>query len=119
MPGRTRSILLRAAALAAAIGLLACAPAGAAPPAGSGQAAQDAAPANDEALTKAVESALNTDPNHYFRHVHVRVDQGVATLSGFVDSGAAINRARTIASKVPGITRVATNQLQVDTQFRR
>ena len=95
---------------------------GAAPP--TGQAAHDVAASTDAAstdaaLTKAIYSALNADPNYYFRHVTVRVDKGVANLSGFVGSSAAINRARTIASKVPGVTRVATNHLQVDTQLRR
>jgi BON domain len=92
--------------------------------AATGQEAHDVAATNDaattdEALTKAVYAALNADPNYYFRHVTVRVDKGVANLSGFGGSSAAINRARTIASKVAGVTRVATNQLQVDTRLLR
>jgi len=87
--------------------------------AASTDAASTDAASTDAALTKAIYSALNADPNYYFRHVTVRVDKGVANLSGFVGSSAAINRARTIASKVPGVTRVATNHLQVDTQLRR
>jgi osmotically-inducible protein OsmY len=89
----------------------------AAPP--SGQPAHDAAGTTDEALTKAVYSGLNADPNYYFRHVTVTVDKGVATLSGTVDSSAAIYRARAIAGKVPGVTRVVTNHLQIDTQLRK
>jgi osmotically-inducible protein OsmY len=80
----------------------------------SGQPAQDVAVTTDEALTKAIYSALDADPNHYFRHVTVRVDKGVATLSGFVHSSAAIYRARTIASKVPGVTHVVTSNLQLE-----
>jgi osmotically-inducible protein OsmY len=111
----------RTAALIAAVALsVYCAsasPEGTAPP--TGQPTQDAAATTDETLTKAVYSALNADPNYYFRHVNVRVEKGVAKLSGFVASGAAINRARTVASKVPGVTRVVTNNLQIDTQLRR
>lgn len=87
------------------------------PPTGqppTGQPAQDVAGTSDEALTKAIYSALEADPNHYFRHVTVRVDKGVATLGGFVHSSSAIYRARTIASKVPGVTGVVTNNLQLE-----
>jgi hypothetical protein len=79
------------------------------PPAG--QPAQDAAATSDEAITKAIQSALNADRYHFFRHVNVRVDNGVATLSGFVNSSSSINRARTIAGNVPGVTRVVTSNL--------
>ena len=81
----------------------------AAPPAN--QPAQGAAAASDEALTKAIYAALDADPNHFFRHVTVRVDNGVATLGGFVNSSGAIHRARTIASNVPGVTRVVSGNL--------
>ena len=81
--------------------------------------AQVVAGASDETLTKAIYSALNADPHHYFRHVEVRVDKGVAKLSGHVDSSAAIYRARAIAGKVAGVTRVDTNHLKIDTQLRR
>lgn len=84
----------------------------AAPP--TGQPAQEAAATSDEALTKAVQSALNADTHHFFRHVDVRVDNGVATLSGFVHSSSSIYRARTIASNVPGVTSVRTNGLTLE-----
>ena len=89
----------------------------AAPP--SGQPPQAVASTSDEGLTKAVSSALDADPNYYFRHVNVKVAKGVAKLSGYVDSSAAIYRARSIAGKVPGVTRVETNHLKIDTQLRR
>ena len=76
-----------------------------------GQPAQGEAATSDEALTKAIRSALDADPNHFFRHVTVRVDNGVATLGGFVNSSGAIHRARTIASQVPGVTRVVSGNL--------
>lgn len=81
----------------------------AAPP--TAQPAQAVADTSDEALTKAIYAALDADPHHFFRHVDVRVDNGVATLSGFVNSSQAINRARTIAGNVPGVTRVVTSNL--------
>jgi osmotically-inducible protein OsmY len=84
-------------------------PQGAAP--ATGQPAQGEAATSDEALTKAIHAALDADPNHFFRHVTVRVDNGVATLGGFVNSSGAIHRARTIASNVPGVTRVVSGNL--------
>ena len=80
----------------------------------TGQPAQDAAGTSDEALTKTIYSALNADPHHFFRHVTVRVDNGVATLSGFVHSSSSIFRARTIATGVPGVTRVVTSNLTLE-----
>lgn len=80
---------------------------GAAPP--TGQPAQAVAGTSNEDLTKAVYSALNADPNHFFRHVTVSVENGVATLSGFVHSSSSIYRANTIAGKVPGVTRVVND----------
>jgi len=82
------------------------------PPAG--QPAQKVAGTSDEAITNAIYSALNADPNHFFRHVTVRVDSGVATLSGFVHSSSSIYRARTIASNVPGVTSVRTSNLTLE-----
>ena len=87
-------------------------PTGQSPP--TGQPAPNAAATTDESLTKAINSALDADPNHFFRHVNVRVDNGVATLSGFVHSSQAINRARTIAGNVPGVTRVVTSNLTLE-----
>jgi osmotically-inducible protein OsmY len=83
-------------------------------PAPTDQPARDVAGTSDEAIAKAITSALNADPHHFFRHVNVRVDNGVANLSGFVWSSQAINRARTIASKVPGVTRVVTSNLTLE-----
>jgi len=85
---------------------------GQAPP--TGKPAQEVAGRSDEEITKAIHSALDADPNHFFRHVTVRVDNGVATLDGFVNSSQAINRARTIAGNVPGVTRVVTSNLTLE-----
>ena len=74
--------------------------------------------ATDEILANAVYSELDANPTYYFRHVDVRVDNGVAHLSGYVWSTDAIYAARTIASNIPGITGVRTNQLQLERNGR-
>lgn len=92
-------------------------PQGAPPPAAApptGQPAQREADTSDAALTNAIHAALDADPNHFFRHVTVRVDNGVATLGGFVNSSSAIHRARTIAGQVPGVTRVVSGNLTLE-----
>jgi len=74
--------------------------------------------ASDQVLANAVYSALNADPVYYYRHVDVRVDNGVAHLSGYVWSTPALYRAKTIASKVPGINGVVANQLELERNGR-
>ena len=74
--------------------------------------------ADDRALANNVYAALNADPVYFFRHVDVRVDNGVAEISGYVWSTDAIYQARKIAMKVPGITGVSTNQLQLERNGR-
>jgi hypothetical protein len=106
------------AALALSVYYSAAFPQAAAPPtapqasaAPTARPAQGVADTSDEALKQAIQAALDADPHHFFRHVDVRVDNGVATLSGFVHSSQAINRARTIAGNVHGVTRVVTSNL--------
>ena len=70
--------------------------------------------ATDEILANTVYSELNADPTYYFRHVDVRVDNGVAHLSGYVWSADAIYQARKIARNVPGITAVSTGQVELE-----
>jgi hypothetical protein len=74
--------------------------------------------ATDQVLANTVYSELNASPTYYFRHVDVRVDNGVADLSGYVWSTDAIYAARKIAGKVPGIMDVRTNQLQLERNGR-
>ena len=74
--------------------------------------------ATDEVLANTVYSELNADPTYYFRHVDVRVDNGVAHLSGYVWSADAIYQARKIARNVPGVTGVSTNQLELERNGR-
>jgi len=68
----------------------------------------------DEAAADRVYLALNTDPTYFYRHVDVRVDNGVADLSGYVWSTDAIYHARQITLKVPGVTRVVTSRLDLE-----
>jgi osmotically-inducible protein OsmY len=84
----------------------------------SAEAARSDQGPTDEALANAVYSELNADPTYYFRHVDVRVDNGMAHLSGYVWSTDAIYRARTIAGRVPGVTGVVTSQLELERQGR-
>ena len=63
--------------------------------------------ASDALTATAVEDALKADPRIYARHVDVRVDDGVAHLTGFVWSPNELYYARSDASKVPGVDRVS------------
>jgi osmotically-inducible protein OsmY len=87
-------------------------------PVAAAQSIRSEVGASDEVLANAVYSELNADPIYYFRHVDVKVDNGVAHLSGYVWSTDAIYRARRVASNVPGITGVLTNQLELERNGR-
>ena len=87
-------------------------------PASAAQSMRSEVGASDEILANTVYSELNADPIYYFRHVDVRVDNGVAHLSGYVWSTDAIYRARRVAGNVPGITGVMTNQLELERNGR-
>jgi osmotically-inducible protein OsmY len=67
----------------------------------------------DEVAAERVYAALNADPIYYFRHVDVRVDGGVAQLSGYIWDIDAIYRAKQIATGVPGVRRVV-NQMELE-----
>ena len=69
---------------------------------------------SDRALADRVYAALNADPTYFYRHVDVRVEDGVADLSGYVWSTNAIYRAREIARQVSGVTRVVTSHLELE-----
>jgi osmotically-inducible protein OsmY len=74
--------------------------------------------AADEVLANAVYSKLNADPIYFFRHVEVKVDNGVADLSGYVWSTDAIYRARAVTRQVPGVTGVVTSRLELERNGR-
>lgn len=107
---RTRwtTVLIAAATLTAS-----CASAPTQPPSASAKPV-----AADEVLANTVYSQLNADPTYYFRHVDVRIDNGVAYLSGYVWSADAIYRARRIARSVPGVGGVVTSQLELERNGR-
>ena len=54
-------------------------------------------------------SRLASDHVHYYPHVTIHVENGVARLSGYVWSTDAQYHAKEIASSVPGITAVVDN----------
>jgi osmotically-inducible protein OsmY len=74
--------------------------------------------AADEATAERVYAALNADPIYFFRHVDVRVDRGVTQLSGYVWDVEALYKAKRIAAKVPGVTRVV-DQMELEREGRR
>ena len=88
------------------------------PPAYAGSAQAAGQTLADELLANAIYSKLNADPTYYFRHVDVRVDHGVAHLSGYVWSADALYGARRIARSVPGITQVLTTELELERNGR-
>ena len=87
------------------------------PPPGAALAAAEQV-STDELLANAVYEKLNTNRTYYFRHVDVRLQNGVAHLSGYVWSTDAIYAARRIAQSVPGVTGVVTSQLELERNGR-
>jgi len=83
--------------LATAAALVACA---SAPPKSPAQEQADTATADR------VSAALDQDPIYYLNDVDVRVDYGVAELSGYVWTTAALYAAQDIARRVPGVSGV-------------
>ena len=87
-----------------------------APPAAGAAAVQPAA--TNDLLASAVYWQLNADPIYFFRHVDVRVDGGIAYLSGYVWSTDALYQARRLARSVPGVNGVVTSQLELERNGR-
>jgi len=116
LPSATRWSLALLAVATLTVSCASAPPQSSVPPAGESMRSELGA--TDEILANTVYSELNTSPTYYFRHVDVRVDNGVADLSGYVWSTDAIYAARKIASNVPGITGVRTNQLQLERNGR-
>jgi osmotically-inducible protein OsmY len=74
--------------------------------------------AADAATGERIYAALNADPTYYFRHVDVRVDNGVAQLSGYIWSTPALYRAEQIVRRVPGV-RTVVNQMELEREGNR
>lgn len=72
----------------------------------------------DAATADQVYAALNDAPYYYFRDVEVRVDNGVAHLSGYVWTTPALYAAQKIARGVPGVVRVS-NEMQLEREAAR
>ncbi len=72
----------------------------------------------DEATAARVYAALNRDPTYYYRHVEVRVDDGVVQLSGYIWDTAALYRAKQIAGDVPGV-KFVVNQMELEREGNR
>jgi osmotically-inducible protein OsmY len=63
----------------------------------------------DSRATKEFYSRLASDQDYYYPHVTIRVENGVAHLSGYVWNTQALYRAKDVATGVPGITAVVDN----------
>jgi osmotically-inducible protein OsmY len=74
--------------------------------------------ATEDVVANYIYAQLNADPVYYYRHVNVSVDEGVATLTGYVWDTQAIYRARRIVGSVPGVTRVVTSGLELERNGR-
>jgi len=74
--------------------------------------------AADAALAARIYAALSADPNYYYQHVDVRVDNGIAQLSGYIWSVNALNRAKQIAAGIPGVTGVV-DQMELERNGNR
>jgi osmotically-inducible protein OsmY len=61
----------------------------------------------DAQTASAIEQALDIDSRIYARHIDVRVEDGVAHLSGFVWSSHEMYYAKLDAAQVPGVLKVS------------
>jgi osmotically-inducible protein OsmY len=67
----------------------------------------------DKDLSDQVLTALTSDKTLYARHINVRADNGVVTLSGHVWTTEELAAAPQIAQSVPGVSKVV-NRIEVD-----
>jgi hyperosmotically inducible protein len=67
----------------------------------------------DKELAQRVYAKLNADQVDYYKHVTVLADNGVVTLGGSVGTTEALNKAKSIAGGVPGVTKVV-NQMALE-----
>ena len=96
---------LTALVLAAAVGgLTACL---------SGPSQTPAQREADKDMADQVQTALTSDKTLYARHIKVRAENGVVTLSGYVWTTEELAAAPEIAQSVPGVTKVV-NRVEVD-----
>ena len=67
----------------------------------------------DKDLSDQVLTALTSDKTLYARHINVRADNGVVTLTGHVWTTEELAAAPQIAQSVPGVSKVV-NRIEVD-----
>lgn len=67
----------------------------------------------DRDLVDRVEASLRADPGLYARHINLRADNGIVTLSGYVWTTEELVKANQDAQAVPGVTQVV-NRVEVD-----
>jgi hyperosmotically inducible protein len=79
---------------------------------GGAQTTSRQSPADKE-LAQRVYAKLNADQVDYYKHVTVLADNGVVTLGGSVGTTDALNKAKSIAGGVPGVTKVV-NQMALE-----
>jgi len=65
------------------------------------------------ALVQKVQDALHADQTLLARHINVRADGDVVTLSGYVATTAELTQAKRDAKNVPGVKKVV-DQMKVD-----
>lgn len=69
--------------------------------------------ADDRNLVERVEAQFTADPTLYSRHITVRADNGVVTLSGYAWTPEELMAAADDAQRVSGVTKVVNN-IEVD-----
>jgi BON domain len=74
--------------------------------------------AADETTAERVSAALNANPVFFYGHVDVRVDRGVAHLSGYVWDTDALYQAKKIAAGVPGVIDVV-DEMELEREGER
>jgi len=67
----------------------------------------------DKELSDQVQTALASDKTLYSRHINVRADNGVVTLSGYVWTPEELVAAPQVAQSVAGVSKVV-NRIEVD-----
>ncbi len=67
----------------------------------------------DGQTAELVQAALDADKHLYAKHINVRADNGVVLLSGYVWDPPDLDEARSVAERVPGVSRVV-NDLELE-----
>jgi osmotically-inducible protein OsmY len=79
----------------------------------SGPPKTDAQVQADKVMAERVEAALNADRSLFAKHITAHADNGVVRLTGYVWEASDFEEATSIASNVPGVTKVE-NDLELN-----